>query len=142
MESVTSDDSDVEGGAGGNNRTVTYQASSPDEVRDTPVLYGVTHLGCCDSFQAMFRKFNLFNFSVFFDLLAFLFSQNSGYFYIFTVSFIFFSKLNFERFQTERSETVDSLQNVTKFGIIVSSSETSHTPKKKKKQFLYRYFNH
>ena len=33
MDSVTSDESDVEGSAGGNNRTVTYQASSPDEVR-------------------------------------------------------------------------------------------------------------
>lgn len=32
LESVTSDESDVEGSAGSNNRTVTYQASSPDEV--------------------------------------------------------------------------------------------------------------
>lgn len=81
--------------------------------------------------------------SPFFYLLALLFSQNSCYFYIFTVSFIFFSKLNFKCFQTERSETVDSLQNVTKFGIIVSSFETPHPPKKAVfKTFLYKYFNH
>ena len=32
MDSVTSDDSDTDGREGGENRTVTYQASSPDEV--------------------------------------------------------------------------------------------------------------
>lgn len=48
-------------------------------------------LGVVTHFRLCFENFNLFNFPVFFDLSAFLFSQNYVYFYIFTVSFIFFS---------------------------------------------------